>query len=333
MKKESNAKQERKEVKDKKWNLSEFMKGKKKKDNTAVLRKNTLLRAARAFFWGMLIFFFIKGIYYTFRPDTLTQAQELISEFNQDLEKNKKLNNEICSFAQNFAKEYLTYSKNEENEYQERLKRYISGVGGMDGITLRTGDAAKAVYVEAYRMEQYSEKQWDVYVLAEVEYWNDVEEKLYEQTCLKVPVYVSEKGMIVEAIPLFVNDTMLLQGYVGTEYTGTMVDEQTATAVTTAVSNFLKAYYEQDETVIDYYLTNDADRKMFSGLNGRYRFAKMDSFKCYKEPDQDFIICVTGFKITDSVNEVKIAQKLCIKVIKQSDGKYYIAAINPRITK
>ena len=42
-----------------------------------------------------------------------------------------------------------------------------------------------------------------------------------------------------------------------------------------AVTSFLKAYYEQDETVIDYYLSQDADRSKFIGLDGRYTFDRM----------------------------------------------------------
>ena len=63
----------------------------KKKRTGGTLRKNTLLRIGRALLWIMLIFFFVRGIIVTFRPDTLTEAQQVISDFKKELITEKKL--------------------------------------------------------------------------------------------------------------------------------------------------------------------------------------------------------------------------------------------------
>ncbi len=54
---------------------------KRGKRTGGTLRKNTLLCVGRAILWIMLIFFFVRGVIVTFRPDTLTEAQQVISDF------------------------------------------------------------------------------------------------------------------------------------------------------------------------------------------------------------------------------------------------------------
>ena len=68
---------------------------KRGKRTGGTLRKNTLLCVGRAILWIMLIFFFVRGVIVTFRPDTLTEAQQVISDFRKELVTEKKLNNEV----------------------------------------------------------------------------------------------------------------------------------------------------------------------------------------------------------------------------------------------
>ncbi len=319
----------------KKENIQKEKTGSRKKSRKdAVLKKNTFLKAGRIALWVILVFFFVKGLFNTFRPDTLTEARTLIEDFNGQLEESKKINQEISAFAQNFVREYLTYEAGKEEEYKKRLSSYIANSGSLDGMEIYRGEAS-AEYVQAYRMEQYSPQKWDVYVLAAVEYvtlTGQDEQISQQETCLKVPVLANEEGMIVESLPMFLNDSVLLESYNAAEYSGTPVDEQTTGAVTTAVTNFLEAYYGQNETAIEYYLSQDADREQFTGLGGKYIFYKMNSLKCYQEPGESIIVCIADYKITDSINEAKLQQKLRLDVVKGSDNRYYVKAITPRIT-
>lgn len=304
-----------------------------KKETTVILRRNTFLKISRIALWGMLIFFFVKGIFYTFRPDTVTEAENLIQNFNADLEYKKKMNNEVSAFAQNFSREYLTYTAGEEDEYKTRLQQYMAGAGKLDSMEIYRG-SSQAIYVQAYRMEQFADHQWDVFVLAEVEYQIFSGQEMQterKQTCMKVPVLAQENGMIVEALPMFIHDDVLLKDYKASEYSGTALDDKTVSEIKTAVTNFLKAYYEQDETVINYYLSQDADRSQFLGLDGRYLFYRMNGLRCYQEQGQSDIVCIADFKITDTVNEARLQQKLRVNVVRGIDGKYYVKTIAPRV--
>lgn len=298
---------------------------KKEKRTGGTLRKNTLLCVGRAILWIMLIFFFVRGVIVTFRPDTLTEAQQVISDFRKELVTEKKLNNEVLSFAQNFVYEYLTYTAGEEKDYKERLKQYITSTSNVSDTEIYKG-AQKAVYVQAYRMEQLDKEHFDVYVLAEVQYEYYREQEATQEsaeTRLKVPVLSRDGEMVVDGLPMFVNDNTLLEDYQILEYSGQAADEQTAAGAGMAVTSFLKAYYEQDET-------QDADRSKFIGLDGRYTFDRMQSVRCYQE--ESMIVCIAEYKISDVVNGAKRWQKVRLNVVRGSDGKYYIQSMSARTT-
>ena len=72
--------------------------------------------------------------------------------------------------AQDFVKEYLTYTKSGEEEFKKRISPYVSkrvlNISGIYGFRSN----AKATYVDAYRKEKYAENIYDVFLAAEVQY-------------------------------------------------------------------------------------------------------------------------------------------------------------------
>lgn len=311
---------------------------KEKQEKGNGLKKNTFLRAGRILLWGMLTFLFCKGVIASLRPDTAQEAGRMIEQFNRELQRNKTVDSEISAFAQNFAREYLTYTAREEQEYRVRLQAYM-GKNVPEAVELASG-SAQAVYVQAYRMERYSDSQWDVYIAAQVEYTTRSleegqayrEEAVSGNTYLKVPVCLEETTghMIVEDLPLFVNDDLLYREYTRQEYAGTSLDEKATGEIKTAVTNFLKAYCEQDETVIGYYLTQGADKSRFLGLGGRYLFSGVEAVRCCQEAEGGAVICIVEYTAIDSVNQAKLLQRLNLQVRKGADGKYYIEDIDTR---
>ena len=280
---------------------------KRGKRTGGTLRKNTLLCVGRAILWIMLIFFFVRGVIVTFRPDTLTEAQQVISDFRKELVTEKKLNNEVLSFAQNFVYEYLTYTAGEEKDYKERLKQYITTTSNVSDTEIYKG-AQKAVYVQAYRMDQLDKEHFDVYVLAEVQYEYYREQEATQEsaeTRMKVPVLSRDGEMVVDGLPMFVNDNTFMEDYQIQEYSGQAADEH-------------------------YYLSQDADRSKFIGLDGRYTFDRMQSVRCYQE--ESMIVCIAEYKISDVVNGAKRWQKVRLNVVRGSDGKYYIQSMSARTT-
>lgn len=338
-KKEKKERVKREREKKRKARKKRVQKEPKARSEEYIMRKNIIMRVARWTLWIMLIFVFIRGVLTCLEEDSGDEAKRIIREFEAEFTEYKDDNEEIMGFTQNFVREYLSYESGKESDYAERIKPYVS-------VTLQKratelvdfkGKAA-AVYAKAYRKEIYAENQYDVYVLADVEYEiAEIVEKnretikntiiKQETVTLKVPIY-SEKGKyVVEGIPVIVNDSMGLTNYSVEEYSEMPISDGRQILVQEAIKSFLTAYYEQEQNVIEYYLTKSADRSKFKGLSGRYRFDKIETINCYEENGN--ILCIVDFMVIDAANESRLMQSLNLSV--KADGdKYYIQDMNTK---
>lgn len=311
----------------------------RKRTEVYVMRKNTVMRIMRISLWTMLLFIFIQGVRVCIQKDSTEQAQAIIRDFRREFSDYKDDNEEIMGFAQNFAREYLTYEKRQESDYAQRIMPYVSKeIYSRAGDLMNFSGKATAVYVQAYRKETYAKDQYDVYVLSAVEYEQEVMSEddgevktntmlQTQSVTLKIPIY-SEKGRyVVEGIPVIVNDRMGIENYSTPSYAGTTILDDRINAIREAVTSFLTAYYEQDQNVIEYYLTKDADRTKFQGLSGIYKFGSLESMNCYDTDDG--ILCLVEFTVTDVESGSELLQSLNVSVTADGD-KYYIKDMNTK---
>lgn len=311
----------------------ENTKVKKEKDDSYIMKKNTGMKALRAFFWIILLSIFCRGVFQILKPTKTSEITAIINNFKEEQKLIGDHPEELMQFAQDFAKEYLTYSQSGENDFRERIKPYVSKrINNLSGI-YGFKNSAKALYVNAYRKEAYSSSQYDVYVSAEVQYeiknFDTGETKQSTDLCtLKIPVTVTNKGYCIEGLPLYVADNRLDTSFNPEEaIPGTEIDSKD---IAPAITNFLDAYYSQDQSMINYLLTEDADKSKFIGLSKRYSFEKIDSIKAYKT-ERNEIICILKVKIQDAVNEETIYQEFNAQVVQGGD-KYYIKDMDSKIT-
>lgn len=297
-----------------------------KKEKNYVLRKTQGMVAARIVLWGIIGFIFVRGVIACLQPSDAKQVEQTINNFKRDFAEFKGDNEEMMAFAQNFAKEYLTYYEQDKEGYKARIRPYVSDrLYGMADSLSSFQTNAKATYVAAYRKEQYSQNQYDVYVLAEVNYGN-----LIDTTTLRIPIYAKGGAYIVEGIPMVVKDSLLLAGFKATDYAGTPVTEAESVSIQVSVNNFLKAYYEENADILEYYLAGDADRSHFTGLYGRYAFKQLNGIKCYREPGQESIIVLADVTIEDTDNGNLMPQEFNLTVVNEN-GRYYIRDINTKV--
>lgn len=309
---------------------------KKEKSEGYVLKKNTAMKVLRCILWLLLLFVFVRGVFSIFRQDKEQQVEALIRDFKQNYSTFTNQNEEVMAFAQNFAKEYFTYETRGEEAYKARLASYVSEDFFAKSVFDFKADA-EVVYAKAYRLEDYSENQKDVYVLLEVAYTKHMLEdgKAYQTKSetslitLKVPVYCQEAAYAVECVPMIVTDANNLEAYTAGEYSGTSLPETQQAAMETFIGNFLKAYVEQDASIISYYLDSAVDKTLFAGLDGRFMFAGLEGLKCYQLSNGD-ILCLAEYSVQDAVNDAKVLQKINISV-KNTGEKYYITEMNTRI--
>ncbi len=304
-----------------------------------VMKKNTMMKTLRIVLWVILLFVFMRGVVSCLQRDSAREAGQIIQDFREEFAEYKDDSAELMGFAQNFAREYLTYERRREDDYAQRIRPYVS-----DDVYSRAGELtgfqgkAEAAYVQAYRKENYSENQYDIYVLADVAYeLEEVAERDGEEiinttvrnqtVTLKIPIFAENGKYVVEGIPMIVNDSMKMTGYSVPAFSGAAVTDGRVSLVTEAVTSFLTAYYEQDQNVIEYYLTNDADRTKFSGLSGRYTFHKMEQVKCFETEGN--IICLVEFKVADAENGNYLMQSMNLTVVQNGD-RYYIRDLNTK---
>lgn len=332
--KEERLRSQEKAKKQKKEKLTK--KAKPSKSQEYIIKKNFTMKVLRGIFWIMISFIFFKGIMVSLRQDQTLQVQSIIRSFRSELALEKDKNEEIFGFTQNFIKEYLSYSKEGgEKDFKSRISTYVSKQFNTANAYDFRKDA-KATYVQAYRKEQYSSSQYDVFVLAEIMYTDKVLNEQsgeyevvteYETSILKVPVSVSvDNKYCVEGIPMFVKDDLLDYGYTVTNfYPEGKIDNA---RVQSSIENFLTAYYSQDQEIINYYLTVDADKTKFLSLNSRYVFEKIEDIKAFQSASG--IICVLQIRIKDSVNGAVIHQEFNLTCIEEND-RVYIEDINTRV--
>lgn len=310
-------------MKRKKKQFFEELKPQKEKRNE--LKKTQGMVIARIILWGMLLFIFARGVISCLEPSDAKQVEQTIENFKRDFAGYKGDNEEIMAFAQNFAKEYLTYYEQDKEGYKARIRPYVSDrLYSMSDSLISFQESAKATYVAAYRKEQYSQNQYDVYVAAEINYGNVI-----DTTTLRIPIYARGGAYIVESIPMVVTDSLLLASFKQNEYAGTPVTEAELVSIRVSMENFMKAYYEENADILEYYLSSQADRSRFTGLYGRYKFVSLDDLKCYREPGREETIAIANVTIEDADNGNRMKQEYNLTVVNEN-GRFYIKDINTK---
>lgn len=288
------------------------------------MSKAGLRKVLRIVFWVILITFFIKGVFVSLRKDPTDEINRTIQEFKNNWNNNQARETEILAFAQNFTREYLTYTGKNEAEFIKRITPYVSQNVLRNNFSF--SNSAEAVYVQAYKIQDYSNYQKDVFVLADVSYQAPAQTS--EQIILKVPVASIDGHYIIEDLPVFVNDNIKIAQYANNGVSGTDIGTDETNAVKKSLANFFKSYYEDEQNVINYYLTKDANPSDFMGLNGRVKFGEIKNIKCHSTADSLEIICIVTVSAVDK-NGVAMPQNYNLRLIKL-DNMYYIKSMETR---
>lgn len=302
-------------------------------------RKGKLMKLLRIALWVMIGFVFLKGVAVSLRPDPTVQVNSIIDQFKAEYTGYQRQDSEVMAFAEGFATEYMTYSDQAGvDEYKARLQRYAADTVTAAMAHLPTGAAAQVVHALAYKKEDYSATQADVWVQLEVTYTQrskspdgiETTQSTTEKTILKVPVRIADERYIVEDFPAFVNDAMRLDDFKAAAYTGSEADSATNEGITEALTNFYRAYYENEQSVINYYLAPDADTTKFVGLGGRVAFKAIAAVRSFytTEGDATHFRVIASVTVTDK-NGVELPQNFNLTMVLR-DKQYYVVTMDTR---
>ena len=323
-------------------------KEKKQKDKKPYKLKRTGgVRAARAILWIMLVFLMVRGIVAIVKPDQTGRFMEQLVDWKSGTESRIAQNTELLAFAEEFVREWGTYT--EEEEFKARLQAYV-----MPGILERQNlhdfaSTSTVTYANAYRSEEYAPGQYDVFVetnststrLAQAETEAaDPKKKETEAAyqpvttadsyTLKVPVQVTEEGTyIAEGIPLFVQDAPnRAQTYLENQTTLEAIED--ATPYQETITNFLKAYYSEGQQVLDYYLAKDADKESLQGFEqGSLELAGVEEVRAYRE-EPGAVLCLVHYQVRNLQTQEAFSQECSIRIDDGGLERLYIRSMDTK---
>lgn len=304
-------------------------------DQSIKPKKDTGRRILRFAFWIIPLFIFCRGVVDIIRPDPLEEYRQMTTAFIAEQEAKTNIDFEVSSFARDFAYEYLTYDAGGASGYTDRLEKYITGQQVFSNVqTLR--ESAKALYVGAYKVEEYNTGQYDVYVKAVVNYpvasgtFNNevVIMDNIQQSYLKIPVQEVNGSYRIEDVPVYVaeptNPTVKM-----TPFSGREADPQITKEITNALDSFFPAYYSEDQTRIDYFLHENAEKEDFKGLAGRFEYNDINTLSVFQDPTESSkYLAIAEINITD-VNKHNVLQRFNLLFQKEKD-RYYLVSWDTR---
>ena len=295
-------------------------------------RKAGTLRVLRVVLWVMLVFVFVRGVLAIVLPDDEISAREELAAYQKQHEAAEEQLRGLLPFAEDFAREYLTFSAGGEENYKTRLSAYAAPSVYRD-LTLGSGSAS-IQRATGYRAEAVSDSQFNVRVRATVRYVRNAQNQTTKETTEKVtvdriilivPVAVVDGAYIVNDTPIFAAEPGLPE-LPAASYTGTPAPGETTAQITQALTNFYTAYYKEDESVIAYYLDADADPDSFVGLHGKVAFSQVSDCKAY-QMEGGYLVLATVEVVTPSGQTLPQRFSLCVTA---RDGQFYVHSMDTR---
>ncbi|MCL1832812.1 MAG: conjugal transfer protein [Oscillospiraceae bacterium] len=309
------------------------------KDTEQKIRKKSGMIALRVVLWGFIGFIFLRGVITSVRPDTAGEALKVVRNFRTELSNVQMLDGEIQAFAEQFAVEYLTYVAGGEDDQRARLSRFaVTAVIDAANSRLAKGSSSAPLYVNAYRKEAYSDTQYDVYVAALVQYTrqgdkdDDGEIPIItesQRATLRIPVAFDNNRYIIEGTPQFVNDDVKWHEYEVEAFSGKEVSDNKRKELSAFLNDFFKAYYEENQGLVDVFLDPNADKSGMQGLSGLLTFDKIDGGLMYHTENANELIALMTLYVTDR-NDNQVQQNFTVSLIEQ-DGRFFVSRLDTRI--
>lgn len=309
----------------------------KKKEKVNKVKSALPQKIFKVVLWVILSIIFLRGIGTYFKPNDASTAKTVIEAYKQGKDYSDQVSFEATAFARMFAMEYLTF-KGDNSDYDDRLKKYsnLDFVGNFK-------DKVEALGSEAYKIEWRGKDKLNVDVKVKVRYTvkpqeDDILPKPGEapkpdiitvkDTCIRIPLYVSDGKYLVEDYPVFIPEPSK-GAKPEKNKQGKDVSNDVKGKLQSAVENFIKTYCNGNSVEMSYYLADTS--KTENGLNKRYIFKKLilEEFNA-RELDGGKYLITTQYEVQDSINNQVFKQSMQI-TITVKDNKYLIDSFDAKL--
>ena len=293
-------------------------------------------KACRALLWSLIVIILVRGVGTLIRGSEAHKIYIQNKAFLESLNQESGLEVKAFSFAESFVREYFTRYPTNKDDFKNRILKFTTEQLAND---MNNNSYSEIINVSAFSFEKYSENQFNVGVEAKVKQYIPkpnqdsipLEQLEYDTNlvnlCIDVPIYISDSlNMIVDGLPVFIS------GKEKAKFNTIKVNKEVennseiVTKVTDSVTQFFKAYYEQDQTQINYFLENNSDP--IEKPLGDSKFERIDTMSLYNLQNNQYL-AVVNLTINSYGNDLK--QGFNLTLVKNGD-KYLIKDLNSRTT-
>lgn len=310
-------------------NLDKQVNGVKEKKLVSVMP----FKIARAFIWVLIGILCFRGGVSVFKGNQSEALKKENEKILNNMEKQSSLETQAFSFAEEFAWDYFSRYPSNTQDFVNRITKYTTEQLANE---MNNGTYSDVIYTSAFYFEKYSENQVNVSVKARVRVYTPKagqeetpKDQLQYDTnlvdyYLEVPiVFDKNMNMAVDALPVMTAPPEKAY-FKNKEFSGTSENDADKTKkITDSVSQFFKAYYEQNQTQIDYFLVDGADIR---GAGQKFSFNKIDRINIYKLSDKEFL-AIVDLNVDSFGNAIK--QGFNLTVVQEGD-KFLVKTLEPR---
>ena len=301
-------------------------------------KKNNLVRImpfriARGFLWGLIAILCIRGTVSIFKGNQGEEIEKKNKKFLDKLEQENSLEVKAYSFAEDFSRDYFTRYPNSPQDFENRIKKYTTEQLAKE---MNNGTYSEVFDASAFYFEKYSENQVNVSVKARVRVYTpkagqeQVPQDAWQYDTnltdyyIKIPiVYDKDLNMAVDDLPVM-TAPQTIASFKNKEFNGTTeTNTDIVNKINNSLTQFFKAYYEQNQTQIDYFLVDGAN---ILGAGQKFTFNNIERSSIYKIKDKEFL-AIVNLNIDSYSNPLK--QGFNVTVVQDGD-KFLVKALEPR---
>lgn len=291
------------------------------------IKTDGLMKTGRVILWVVIIFLVFRGIVSIISPSSELRMEQIVTDYRADAELRETVQLGAAAFAEDFAREYYTFSGKYNSDYVQRVKQYLAKNTEIKSPV--TGQYSTFVnFASAQKVNYQNSKDYDVDVHLQVTYTpiNEGQEILQKEVYIRVPVSSNGKGRYaVTSLPAYIPQIEAAQ-IVGVDtYKGLKVESSEEKKIKETLNSFFSVYYGGTSNEISYYLTPDSN--ISESAQGMVEYQKLNYATVYRdEVNADYLV---EAELTVVDNGQGMQQRLFIRM-QYAKKHYYIKSINTR---
>jgi hypothetical protein len=300
----------------------------KKKIDDQKIQTKVFKNFLKLIVWTLIVFVLFKGIVNIIDGDQTSGIEADILSETESQELKRITENEVTSFAENFAQDYMTYYGSNE-EYEDRLSQYSNLE--FKNIQSKT---MEVIYLNSTKTKWLNDELLNVDCKLKIDYdksstsddseesTNGIDELIDSKgksVNLRVAVRIINGKYLIDSYPTFIGSTSKSSQDSEVEIPGQEVDDTAIKdKINNVIENFISAYCEGNETDMEYFMLN---QKNLKGLDNEFELKKINSEDIIIKKDDDIYNVKVNYILSDSENEFLQSMEF---ILVYKDEKYLI---------